>query len=191
MRLRYGFEVAEERPEENPEGRDLVPGLSGDLTRRTLFGRAITIGAAAQYQSLERLGRFFLSSPTFLGRQVQSSFTVERSREESRTATLVTDRTSGAWEQRGRWDRLTFSYGLRFERNHTFDTQPLDPTIPFDLTVHIGRLTSSATWDSRDDPSDSTRGTFVSTSLEQGTSRLGSDLLFVRSLTQAYHFRSW
>ena len=62
---------------------------------------------------------------------------------------------------------------------------------PFDLTVHIGRLTSSATWDTRDDPSDSTRGTFVSTSLEHGTSRLGSDLLFLRSLTQAYHFRPW
>jgi outer membrane protein assembly factor BamA len=57
--------------------------------------------------------------------------------------------------------------------------------------VYLGRLTSSATWDSRDDPSDSTRGTFLSTSLEHGTSWLGSDLLFVRSLTQAYHFRPW
>ena len=91
----------------------------------------------------------------------------------------------------GRWSRLTLSCGLRFERNRTFDTQPLDPTFPFDLTVHIGRLTSSAAWDSRDDPSDSTRGTFVSTSLEHSTSRLGSDLFFVRSLTQAYHFIPW
>jgi outer membrane protein assembly factor BamA len=191
LRLRYGFQVAEERPEENPEGRELVPGLSGDITRRTLFGRAITVGAAAQYQSLERLGRLFMSTPTLLGRQVQSSLTLERAREESRTATLVTDRTSASWEQRGRWSRLTASYGLRFERNHTFDTQPLDPTIPFDLTVHIGRLTSSVTWDSRDDASDSTRGTFISTSFEHSTEKLGSDLLFVRSLTQAYHFRPW
>jgi outer membrane protein assembly factor BamA/autotransporter translocation and assembly factor TamB len=191
LRLRYGFQVAEERPEENVEGRDLVPGISGDLTRRTLFGRAITVGVAAQYQNLERLGRLFVSSPTLFSRQVQTSLTLERSREESRTATLVTDRTTAAWEQRGRWSRLTLSYGLRFERNRTFDTQPLDPTFPFDLTVHIGRLTSSAAWDSRDDPSDSTRGTFVSTSLEHSTSRLGSDLFFVRSLTQAYHFIPW
>ena len=46
--LRYGFQVAEERPEENVEGRDLVPGLQATWTRRTLFGRAITVGAAAQ-----------------------------------------------------------------------------------------------------------------------------------------------
>jgi outer membrane protein assembly factor BamA len=190
LRLRYGFQVAEERPEENVEGRDLVPGVSGDLTRRTLFGRAITVGAAAQYERSERLGRLFMTTPTMLSWPIQSSLTLERSREESRTVTLVTDRTTAAWEQRARFGQLSLSYGLRFERNHTFDTDP-DPIFPFDLTVHIGKLTSAATWDTRDDASDSTRGTFVSTSLEHATSRLGSDLLFVRSLTQAYHFRSW
>jgi outer membrane protein assembly factor BamA len=121
---------------------------------------------------------------------VQTSLTVEQSREENRNDTVVANLTTAAWEQRGRWRRLTLSYGFRFERNHTFDTQP-DPILPFDLTVYLGRLTSSATWDSRDDPSDSTRGTFVSTSLEHGPNWLGSDLLFLRSLTQAYHFRPW
>jgi outer membrane protein assembly factor BamA len=192
LRLRYGFQVAEERPEENVEGRDLVPGVSGDLTRRTLFGRAITVGAAAQVERIERLGRLFVNTPTLLGRPVQSSLTLEQSRDENRTDTLVTNRTTAAWEQRGRWRKLAVSYGLRFERNRTFDTGEPDPIIgPTDLTVHIGRLTSSATWDSRDDASDSTTGTFVSTSLEHATSRLGSDLLFLRSLTQAYHFRPW
>jgi outer membrane protein assembly factor BamA/autotransporter translocation and assembly factor TamB len=191
LRVRYGFQVSEERPEENLNGRDLVPGVSGDVTRRTLFGRAITVGAAAQYQNLERLGRVFMNTPTFFGRPVQSSLALERSREESRTATLVTNRTTAAWEQRGRWQKLTVSYGLRWERNRTFDTKPIDPDFPFDLTAHIGRLTSSGTWDTRDDPSDATRGTFASTSLEHGTSKLGSDLLFIRSLTQAYHFTPW
>jgi outer membrane protein assembly factor BamA/autotransporter translocation and assembly factor TamB len=191
LRLRYGFQVAEERPEENLEGRDLVPGVSADVTRRTLFGRAITVGVAGQYESLERLGRVFMNTPTFFGRTIQSSLTFERSREESRLDTLVTNRTTAAWEQRGRWGKLMASYGLRFERNRTFDTQPLDPDLAFDLTAHIGRFTSSATWDTRDDASDSTRGTFISTSLEHGTSKLGSDLLFLRSLTQAYHFTPW
>ncbi|HZL94667.1 MAG TPA: translocation/assembly module TamB domain-containing protein, partial [Vicinamibacterales bacterium] len=191
LRLRYGLQVEEQRPEENVNGRDLVPGVSADLTRRTLFGRAITVGAAGQYESLERLGRVFVTTPTLFGRFVQSSLTLERSREEFRIDTLVTNRTTFAWEQRGRWQKLTLSYGLRFERNRTFDTQPFDPDFPFDITFDIGRFTSSATWDSRDDPSDSTRGTFVSTSLEHGTSKLGSDLLFLRSLTQAYYFRPW
>jgi len=193
LRLRYGFQVSEERPEENVNGRDLAPGVSADLTRRTLFGRAITVGAAGQYENLERLGRVFVTTPTLFGRFVQSSLTLERSREEFRDDTRVTDSTTGAWEQRGRWRKLTMSYGLRFERNHTFDTGPLDPIFPIDrdITVHSGRFTLSATWDTRDDASDTTRGTFVSTSLVHGTSRLGSDLLFLRSLTQAYHFRPW
>jgi outer membrane protein assembly factor BamA len=194
LRLRYGFQVEEQRPEENVDGRDLVPGISADLTRRTLFGRAVTLGAALQYQRFERNGRVFLNTPTFFGRQMRSAFTFERSREDSRANTLVTDITNAAWEQRGRLGRLSLSYGLRFERNRTFDTKPSNPDFPdfpFDLTVHIGRLTSGITWDSRDDPSDSTRGTFVSTSLEHGSAGLGSDLLFIRSLTQAYHFRSW
>ena len=152
LRLRYGFQVSEERPEENVNGRDLVPGVSADLTRRTLFGRAITVGAAGQYESLERLGRVFVNTPTLFGRFVQSSLTLERSREEFRADTLVTDRTTGAWEQRGRWRKLTMSYGLRFERNRTFDTGPPDPDFPV-ATSHfdIGRFTSSATWDTRDD----------------------------------------
>src|ERR1044072_6353998 len=117
LRLRYGFQVAEERPEENINGRDLVPGVSADLTRRTLFGRAVTVGVAGQYENLERLGRVFMNTPTFLGRSVQSSLTFERSREESRTDTLVTNRTTASWEQRGRWKKLTLSDRLRFERN--------------------------------------------------------------------------
>jgi len=191
LRLRYGFQVSEERPEENVNGRDLVPGVSADLTRRTLFGRAITVGVAAQYENLERVGRAFLSTPTFFGRSLQSSLTFEKSREDSRSDTLVTNRTTLAWEQRGRWGKVTASYGLRSERNRTFDTQPTDPDFVFDLTAHIGRFTSSATWDTRDDASDTSRGTFVSTSLEQGTALLNSDLLFLRSLTQAYHFTPW
>ena len=191
LRLRYGFQVSEERPEENVNGRDLVPGVSADLTRRTLFGRAITVGAAAQYENLERVGRLFLNTPTFFGRSLQSSLTFERSREDSRTDTLVTNRTTVAWEQRGRWGKLTASYGLRSERNRTFDTQPTDPDFAFDLTAHIGRFTSSATWDTRNDASDTSRGTFISTSLERGTALLNSDLLFLRSLTQAYHFTPW
>jgi len=193
LRLRYGLQVAEERPEENVKGRDLVPGISADLTRRTMFGRAITVGVAGQYENLERVGRVFMNKPTLFGWPVQSSLTFERSREEFQSDTLVTSGTTAAWEQRGRWRRkLNVSYGFRFERNRTFDTGPGDPILgPSDITVHIGRLTSSAIWDTRDDASDTKRGAFVSTSLEHGTSRLGSDLLFVRSLTQAYYFKPW
>ena len=46
LRLRYGVLVAEEFRADDIERRELVPELSADVSRRTLFGRAITVGAA-------------------------------------------------------------------------------------------------------------------------------------------------
>ena len=138
-RLRYGFVVAEERPEDDLNGRELVPGISADLTRRTLFGRAMTIGTAVNWQRRERRGRAFLNAPTFMTLPLESSLIGERSREEFQAATLVTDRASITWEQRARVARkLNLSYSYTFERNHTFDTRSIDPgELAFDITVNI------------------------------------------------------
>ena len=55
----------------------------------------------------------------------------------------------------------------------------------------MARLISNGAWDTRDDPSDATRGSLVSTSFELAASRIGSEISYGRSLTQAYHFRPW
>ena len=192
LRARYGVQLAEERPEDNVEGRDLVPGLTADVTRRTLFGRAVTVGAAAGLQRRERLGRIFVNAPTMIGLPVQSSLILERARRDFAADTLVTETSSVAWEQRARISpTLTLSYAYRFEENHTFDTQPNDPTLPFDILVHVGRLTSSGAWDTRDDPADTTRGALVSTSLELAAEPLASEISYLRWLTQAYYFKPW
>ena len=193
LRLRYGFRVAEERPETEIEGRDLVPGLSADLTRRTLFGRAITVGGAVEWQRRERLGRAFLDTGTFLGLPIGSSLIAERSREEFTAVTLVTDRSSLTWGQRVRVaGNLSLSYAYTFERNHTFDTKPSDPdSLAFDITINIARLNAAAAWDTRDDPVDTTRGSLASLSLEYAPEAAGSDIRFVRQVAQAYHFRPW
>jgi outer membrane protein assembly factor BamA/autotransporter translocation and assembly factor TamB len=192
LRLRYGFQVAEERPEREVEGRTLVPGISADVTRRTLFGRAVTLGAVVDYERRQRSGRAFANAPTLFGRTIESSVVLESARQEFTEATLITDRTRLAWEQRFNFlrnMRLSYSYG--FERNHTFDTapDPNSPVGPFDLTVHIARLNASAVYDTRNDPSDSTRGLLVSGHLEYAPEKAGSDIRFVRYLTQAYYFR--
>lgn len=164
VRLRYGFQVSEERPEAEVEGTDLTPGLSADVTRRTLFGRAITIGSAVEFQPRERLGRVFASAPTLFGLPIESLLTVERSRENFTGATFVTNRGGVSWEQRVRvTNRLRLSYSYRFKRDHTFDTNPKpDPFAPvFDVTVNIGRLTGGAVYDSRDNPIDATRGSLL------------------------------
>jgi outer membrane protein assembly factor BamA/autotransporter translocation and assembly factor TamB len=193
LRLRYGVQVSEERPVDDLNGRDLVPGLSIDVTRRTLFGRAITVGAAGEYQRRERLARLFGSAPTLAGLPIESTVTGERSRQSFADATFVTDRSRVVWEQRLRITtpfRLSYTYS--FERNHTFDTRPPDPFVPsFDVTVTVARLTGAAVYDTRNDPTDTTRGLLVSSNLEYAPMRLGSDVAFVRHISQAYYFRPW
>jgi len=191
VRLRYGFEVAEERPEGEVEGRELAPGLSADVMRRTLFGRALTLGAALQYQRREQAGRAFLNAPTMFGWPIESSFLLERSREEFTAATLLTERSGVSWEQRLRFARnLRLSYAYHFERNHTFDTNP-DVDFPFDLTVRVARLTATAAYDTRDDPADTRRGLLVSSSFDYAPAALGTEFRYWKDLIQAYSFRPW
>jgi outer membrane protein assembly factor BamA len=192
LRLRYGFQVAEERPEGEIEGRELVPGITADLTRRTLFGRAIAVGAAMALQRREQRG-VFLNAPTLLGWPIESSLVAEQAREEFAAVTLLTERRSVSWEQRTRVaGSLTLSYSYRFDRDHTFETDP-DPNDPlaFDVTINIARLTGSAAWDTRDDPVDTARGSLFSSSLEFAPEALGSEFRFIRHVGQAYYFRPW
>ena len=193
LRLRYGFQVAEERPEGEIEGRELVPGVTADLTRRTLFGRAVALGGAMALQRREQMGRVFLNAPTLRGWPIESSLVAEHSREEFAAVTLLTERNSLSWEQRTRvGGNLTLSYAYRFDRDHTFETNP-DPNDPlaFDVTINIARLTGSAAWDTRDDPVDTARGSLFSSSLEFAPEALGSELRFIRHVGQAYYFRPW
>jgi outer membrane protein assembly factor BamA len=199
VRLRYGFVVAEERPEDNPTGRELVPGFSADLTRRTVFGRAITIGTAFGLQRREQDGRVFGNAPTFLGLPIESSLVAERSREEIQATSLVMNQTSITWEQRARVAaHLGLSYSYSFERNHTFDTRSLENTggLAFDIKLNTTRWNTAGVWDTRDDPLDSTGGMLVSSSFDYGRvgtpaqAALSSDK-FVRELIQAYYFRAW
>lgn len=193
LRLRYGFQVAEERPEGEVEGRRLAPGLSADLTRRTLFGRAVTLGAALDYQRREQSGRGFIRSRTMFGWPIESSFVVERSREESAAATLVTELTVASWEQGVRLSPdVRLSYAYRFERNRTFDTEALPgDEFAFDLTLDVATLNGTVAWDTRDDVADSSRGWLLSSSVDYAPGQLGADLQFVRYLGQAYYFRPW
>lgn len=193
LRLRYGFQVAEERPEGEVEGRDLVPGLSADLTRRTLFGRAVTLGTAVDYQRREQSGRAFVSAPTMFGWPIESVMVVARAREKFTAETRVTDTSDAALEQRFRvLPSLRLSYAYRFTRDHTFDTGPPDPIFGrTDFTVRVARLNASAAYDTRDDATDTTRGMLLSSSFDYAPALLGSEFRFAKNLAQAYYFRPW
>ena len=192
VRLRYGVQVAEERPDEGSSHRDLVPGIAADASRRTLFGRAVGVGAATVLQQHDRMGRVYVTVPTFFTLPLRSSIVLEKEREEF-AVDNVSDTTSISWEQRVRaFSHLEVSYAYRFERVHSFVTGPVDPNFPaFDVSLNVARFTASATWDSRNDPASPTRGSLVTSSIEDAPDSLGSEIRFIRYFGQARHFQSW
>jgi outer membrane protein assembly factor BamA len=124
-----------------------------------------------------------------------SSLFLERSREQIGASTVrpsITDMSTFSAEQRFRpWRKLQMSYSYSFERNHTFDknANPGDQ-IPFDLTVNIARLTTSALLDTRNDLFDATKGMFLTSTFEYGARALGSDLTFVKYFFQQNYYRA-
>ncbi|MEQ1760228.1 MAG: translocation/assembly module TamB domain-containing protein [Vicinamibacterales bacterium] len=189
VRFRYGFQVAEERPEDGTRGRDYTPGLSADLTRRTLFGTAISVGVATVLQRRERSGRVFATSPTFLTLPLRTSFVVERVRQQF-LGENFTETTGVSWEQRARvWRRLELSYGYRFERVlYVIAGTSTSPGLS--TSSSIARLTGTASWDSRNDPAAPVRGSLFTATVEDAPDSLGSGIRFVRSFSQARHFES-
>ena len=190
LRLRYGFQATEEHPDSDPTGRRIAPGLSADLTRRTLFGRAISLGGSVQYQRRLRSERALLNAPTLMSLPVQSSLVLERVHQQSAVSSFVTDRNGVSWEQRLRSTRrLTLSYAYRFERNHTFDTRPDSSGLNFDIRINVARLIGTAAFDTRNDPLDAARGSLLSSSLQWAPDRIGSQFRFVKYVGQAYRFQ--
>ena len=192
LRLRYGIEVAEERPESDPTGRTLAPGLTADVTRRTLFGRAVSLTGVVQYERRQNTARALLNAPTLMALPVQSSLVLERVHQAPEGTSFVSTRNGVSWEQRVRSvDHLTLSYSYRFDRDHTFGTR-IDPItgVQFDLTVNVARLIGNAAWDTRDDPLNATRGSLYSSSLQWAPDRLGSQFRFLKYVGQAYRFQN-
>ena len=65
------------------------------------------------------------------------------------------------------------------------------PDFDFDIAINIARLDVSSAWDTRDNPTETTRGLLASYSLEIAPEVLGSDIRFVRQVAQTYYFRPW
>ncbi len=193
LRLRYGLQAAQEYSSTSvPAERDVVPGLLADVTRRTLFGRAVSVSGSIQYQPRDRQARAFVNAPTLLTLPVESSLVLQREHIEPPGTTLVTDQNSIAWQQQLQTARnLTLSYSYQFNRDHTVNTR-IDPItgIQFDITVNVARLIGNAAWDTRDDPLNATRGSLYSSSLQWAPDSLGSQFRFLKYVGQAYRFQN-
>jgi outer membrane protein assembly factor BamA/autotransporter translocation and assembly factor TamB len=210
LRLRYGLEVQDERSSggdgersavaepASESGRTFDIGVTGDLNVRNLVGPAATVGVAGRYTRDFRAARLFLTKPSLAGLPLTSTVFLSRSREqlgktaEAAQEKFVTDLTELTLEQRVRpLPKLEIAYRYAFERNHTFDLNP-DPSdlFPFDITVNVARLASTALFDTRNDLVDATRGWFHSSDLAYSSTALGSDLRFVKYLLQQRYYRT-
>src|SRR5690606_24822209 len=102
-RLRYGFQLNDEPAPVAEGGRHTSPGIVADIQDRNLLGRAASTGLAVRVQNDYRIGRMFVSTPTFFGLPMRSSVFVTRSRQEinEEGVTPTTEDATGiSFEQR-------------------------------------------------------------------------------------------
>ncbi len=186
--LRYGLQMIDERaPASEVANRWGQIGAVADLTRRNLFGRAISLGTAVRFDRAQQTVRGFMSLPSFFGRTVTSNVFGARLRETQGLLTRDVHRLTLEQQVRPR-DGITFSYSYNFEQNHGVGAGPR-PRFRVDRTADIARLNASLIVERRDDLFNATRGWFHASTLEWGVETLGSDLRFLKYLVQQYYSR--
>ncbi|MEZ5291525.1 MAG: translocation/assembly module TamB domain-containing protein [Vicinamibacterales bacterium] len=173
-RLRYGLQLDDRAPVDQGEDtsvnrkRDL--GVVANLQNRNVFGRAFTFGIYGQAARRLQSTNAYLTFPTLFGRAVQTNVFASSSRQDVATDAsneffLRRSRRQLSLEQRIRRGRsFEFAYGYRLKREII---DALDPEDPFYLAPLVGRLTTSAFFDRRDDPFNATRGWFGAFSAER------------------------
>ncbi len=176
FRVRYGAFFDTERG----------PGTIIDFQNRNTLGAARSLGFRGRYDNQFREARGYFNQPLILNRNIATTSALFTSRELRQT--FVTDRTGVSVQQKvdiGR--RAIFQYGYRFEKTHTFDRDE-DAFIPLDLEFNLAPLTSTFTYDSRDDILDATHGRFFSHGLEYAPGQLGSDVRYWKYFGQYFHY---
>lgn len=193
-RLRYGFVLTDvEAP--SGEGREVGPGVSADLERSNLFGRAATAGIAVRHERRRNAQRAYFSLPRLLALPVTTTLFLGR---EFSTFTppgaepLDTELVTLTAEQRFRLGGLAqVSYGYTYGRGRTKTILDVfGQPFPIELAVNYATLFSSVLLDRRDDPLDARRGWFHSTAFEYASTALGSDLRYVKVLAQQHYYRA-
>jgi len=166
------------------------PGFIADFENRNSLGAARVAGVRARYDADFREARAYFGQPLMVGRPINSTAALFRSRELRES--FITDRTGVSLQQEVQFNRKwLLNYGWRYERAHTFDRNPEDVFIPFDQTIDIAPLQTTLSFDSRDALLDATQGRFFSNALEFAPASLGSDVRFVKYFGQYFEYQSF
>jgi outer membrane protein assembly factor BamA/autotransporter translocation and assembly factor TamB len=193
--VRYGAQLQGDREEDLQSFiRKQNFGVVADIKNPNLFGRALTGGLFGQYQWDQRDAVLFLATSRLFGFHAArstlfGSLSQVRLRDDRQNILAISHISRVTAEQRWKRRGLQVVYGYRLERNRTFDPDPspLDP-FPLDTVTYVGKLSSAALWDRRDDPLNAREGTFSSVSLDVSSPWLASDLRNRKLLLQQHYF---
>ncbi|MGE0359370.1 MAG: translocation/assembly module TamB domain-containing protein [Vicinamibacterales bacterium] len=194
-RLRYGLQLNDrslsEAGGDPTAGRSRDVGVVADVQNRNVFGRAFTLGLYTRLEQDLRSSSGYLSFPTLFGRAIQTNVFATGSRQDlsfddTAEPEYFRARELVSVEQRIRRSRgfeATYGYRLTHEVYDAFD-----PEDPFYQNTLIGRFTSTALVDRRDDPFDAATGWFTSFTAERVSNfESGDDT--IKLLAAAYHYR--
>jgi outer membrane protein assembly factor BamA len=161
-----------------------------DLQNRNAFGRALTFGLYGRAERRLQSANAYLTFPTLFGRAVQTNVFGSSAKQELTFADgdppFRRTKDLASIEQRVRRGRaFEVVYGYRVSHEVL---RPTEIGNPFLQDTKIGRLTSSAYLDRRDDPFDATAGWFGSVNVER-LSFFGSDSESVKVLGTYYRYQ--
>lgn len=192
FRIRYGAQLGERVALED-QGRVPTWGAVADVERRNLLGGPGTAGVTGRYEPERWLARGFFRASRSPSLPLTSSVFITRSHERvspERALAFVTNRTTLTAQQEaplGPWGRVTYGYSFARDRTFAPEASPDDP-LAQGIVVKVARVTGALTLDRRDDPFDPTRGWFHASAVEYADAAFGSDLRFVKYVSQTTGF---
>jgi len=199
-RLRYGLQATTNALGESGfTTRDVTPGASIDLRRNNLFGRGFFAGVGASGTRRSNRVRALLGSSTWFGRNADTTFSIERLYVVRDFPSYTVDTVGLVSGVEQRWPitrntRIAFGYSFESQTADYSGDLFTDPVsglpLPLRIDSELGSVSTTYTWDTRDNVFNPTRGWFHSSRLEFGDGLLGSDLRYLKGYVQQYGFFS-
>src|SRR5262249_44111917 len=154
------------------------------------LGKARVIGVQARYDNEVRDARFYVSQPSLRYRPRKTTGSIYF-RENLNPPTEQTDpfdisRKGASIQQDARFrESFVWSYGYRCEL-----ATPIEPSLGAGVTetVRVSPLSSTFTYETRDQVLDATKGTFLSQAFAYSPSWLGSDRPYTKYYGQHFHY---
>lgn len=192
--FRYGVQLEGEREvafQEFTSARNL--GVVAELRTPNLFGRALSSGLFGLYERDRRDATLYLATSRLFGWRARTTFYAYANRDllrddVSSALDFITDSRGVSVDQRWRPRGFQFVYGYRFERNHTYDPDPGNDPLPFDIIANLAKFSTAVLFDRRDDPINPRVGSFSSVSFDNAAQFLGSDVQNRKLLLQQFVF---